>query len=251
MTAEELYQAFAFPRATKLGKRVFKKLFVDSGDITAADKRAFTDIVGTITWQYTLKPATIPVRSYRDGEREYDEIAVLEVEVESRQRAARLTEIIHRAIPYPLLLVLADGEGVKLSAAPKRVHRAERERLVAEYFASTSWLDGNERSPAEHAFLASLPLSGLPSSNYRVLYDAVLHRIVALECSELSGAFRLYSEGSVADRRAKLGACRALEREIGSLRATLRAEASFARKLELNTEIKRLSSQLRDHVSEL
>ena len=75
MTPQDLYTAFAFPASCRLGKRVFKKLFLENGDLTAADKRALSDSVGTITWQYTLKPSTLPVQPYRDGEQESHDAA--------------------------------------------------------------------------------------------------------------------------------------------------------------------------------
>jgi hypothetical protein len=251
MTARDLYDAFGFPESTRLGKRVFKKHLLDNGNLTAADKRSLSDTVGAITWQYTLKPATIAIKSFRDSEREYDEIALLEVEIESRQRVERLAEIFHRTIPYPLLLVFVDNRGVQLSAAPKRIHLSERERIVVEYFEQTTWLEVQSISSVQRAFLQSLAIGALPNLNFQVLYDAWLQRIVALQCAELSGAFRLYSSSTVAERRDALASCRGIEREIRSLRTAIRAETSFARKLELNTEIKSLEIKLQKDVAEL
>jgi len=37
MRPQELYDAFAFPESCLLGKRVFKRLFLENGDMTAAD----------------------------------------------------------------------------------------------------------------------------------------------------------------------------------------------------------------------
>lgn len=251
MTPQELYDAFAFPSACALGKRVFKKLFLEKGDLTAADKRALSNAVGSITWQYTLKPTTLPVQPYRDDEHEYDEIAVIELELADRRSATRLAEVVHRTIPYPVLLVATHEGGVQLSAAPKRVSRAEKDRIVAASFELTPWFDGDERSIVEQDFVQSLRIDGMPHTHFRALYEACAQRIVALACAELSGTFDPAPQRSFVDRRASLDACRALERDIRSRRAVVRAETSFARQVELNAELKKLEKQLRRDVAAL
>lgn len=244
MTPGELHAALALPESTRLHKRVFKKLFLENGDLRPADKRVLTDSVGTVTWSYTLKPTTLPIRPFRDDAHEYDEIAVIDIEVTARKAAARVAELVHRAIPYPVLLVAYDDAGVSLSAAPKRLHAQDRTRVIAEAIEATAWLDGTERSPVEAAFLGSLALPGLPQTNFFALYAAWVQRILALACADLSTRFDLPADLPYEARRAALDACRALERQIASLRATLRAESSFARKVELNTEIKKLEAAL-------
>lgn len=251
MTPQELYRAFAFPESCALGKRVFKKLFHENGELTAADKRALSDAVKGISWQFTLKPSTIPVQPFRDEEREYEEIAVVELELSDRRAASRLARVVHRAIPYPVLLIFADDSGVLLSTATKRLSRAEADRIIADAYESTCWLDGDERSQAERAFIESLCLAGLPHTDFLALYEAWVERVVALACAELSQTFDLAPERPWSQRRARLDACRELERRLVSLRASIRGESSFARQVELNTEIKSLETELRRQAAAL
>jgi hypothetical protein len=248
---EQLYEAFAFPSSCALGKRVFKKLFLENGDLTAADKRALTDAVGNVTWQFTLKPATIPVQPFRDDEREYDEIAVLEVELSDRRLASRVAELVHRAIPYPVLLVFTDNEGSSLSVAAKRLSRAERASIVVEDFEFTRWLDGAARSREESEFVASLRIGDMPHTHFRAMYEACVQRVVALACADLTERFDVAADRPYADRRADLAACRALQRQIQSLRGMVHAETSFARQVELNTQIKTLEQHLRRDIAAL
>ncbi|MCA9231980.1 MAG: DUF4391 domain-containing protein [Planctomycetales bacterium] len=251
MTPQALYDALAFPTSCALGKRVFKKLFVESGALTAGDKRALSESALTITWQYTLKPTTIAVSAYRTEEYEYDEIAVIEMALANRRADSRLAEVVHRTIPYPVLLILADDDGLQLSAAPKRLSQSEQNQVVTAYLVSTSWLDGQIRTAIEDDFIDSLQLSKLPQSHFKALYDGWVQRIVALDCAELSGTFDIAPDRGSADRRAALNACRATEREARSLRARLRAEPNFARQLELNTQLKRLETHLRTQIAAL
>src|SRR5689334_6819802 len=132
-----LYTILGIPETCYLGKRVFKKLFDENAVLTASDRKAFTDAIDTIIWQYTLKPSTIQIPAFEDAEREYHEVALLEAKLKDRAKASRIAEVIHRAIPYPVVLVLSDETGalasnqdgaqepqhVMFSLAPKRLSR--------------------------------------------------------------------------------------------------------------------------------
>ena len=98
---EALYEIMMIPESCRLGKRVYKRLFNENAKLSATDKKALRDDVDTILWQYTFKPTTIPIQTYEDEQREYHEVALLQVNLKQDKRVNRLCEIIHRAIPYP------------------------------------------------------------------------------------------------------------------------------------------------------
>ena len=60
-----------------MDQRVPKKLLLENGAPTAADKRHINDGIEELHWVAALKPTTIGVPEYRDDVREYLEIAVL------------------------------------------------------------------------------------------------------------------------------------------------------------------------------
>ena len=79
MTAQDIISALGLPDSCRVDQRVPKKLLVENGAPTAADKRQINDDVEEIQWVAALKPNTIGVAEYRDDVREYMEIAVLTV----------------------------------------------------------------------------------------------------------------------------------------------------------------------------
>ena len=88
-THYSLFSILNFPETAFLGKRVPKKQFLESGELVASDKRCFKENVKTVYWDYTLKPSTCPVLPYRDNEREYLEVAVLQVEMNAPKNNKR------------------------------------------------------------------------------------------------------------------------------------------------------------------
>lgn len=179
---ENIWNAISFPETALLGKRVPKKLFLESGELVASDKKLFRENVKNVYWEYTLKPSTCPVLPYRDNEREYLEVAVLQVEMNSQKGHKRIAEIIHRVIPYPLMLGFYTESGdIALSIAPKRFSQAEHGAFVAERFYTTGWMNSEALNDQESAFVASLAWGNMPLQTYGSLYSAWTDRFTQVE----------------------------------------------------------------------
>ena len=242
---ETLYERMAIPDACHLGKRVFKKLFHENAKLGATDKKAFRKDIDVITWQYTLKPNTIPIQAYEDNQREYYEVAILQVTLKTLNRTSRIAEVIHRAIPYPLVIVFAFRTTCALSLAHKRFSQAEKGAIVAENFFITGWIDLLALTPVQQAFLDSLAMSNLPHTHFFAFYSALMDRLVALDCARLTDEYRLESTATKGrDRRDRLALCHELEIQIAEYKAAIKKETQFNRQVELNTKIKKLEKQL-------
>ena len=137
--AESLIAALGLPARCRVDQRVPKKMLIDHGAPTAADKRLLNDHIESVQWLAALKPHTIGVPIWRDDEREYLEIAVLAVTLRRASvppapstSLARLTELLHRAVPYPVLLLLDAPHGLSVSAAHKRWAHNEAGKVVLD-----------------------------------------------------------------------------------------------------------------------
>lgn len=97
----DLYEKLSIPDSCYLGKKIFKKLFYENAQLNATDQKAFTHDIEDIEWKYTLKPDTINIARYADEEREYDEIAVIQVNLEESHRYKRIAQVIREL--YPIL----------------------------------------------------------------------------------------------------------------------------------------------------
>lgn len=242
---EALYAAMAIPDKCQLGKRVYKKLFQENAKLGPTDKKALRDDVDTIVWQYTFKPTTIPIQPYEDSEREYHEVALIQVNLKQTGRVARLAEIVHRAIPYPLIVVFHAKDGCLMSLAHKRFSQAEKGAIVAEDFQATGWMDLSAPGQHQDQFLASLDVTGWPHTHFFAFYASGMERVVALACARLSGSFSLNGSAQADARRERLARCRAIESQMAELRVTIKNEQQFNRQVELNTKVKKLEDQLR------
>lgn len=241
---DAVFAAMNIPEPCRLEKRVYKRLFEENGRLTPADKKAFREDVESVVWAFTLKPTTIAIPSYADDEREYDEVALLRVGLRNPDRVSRLAEIIHRTIPYPLILAFESEGECLISLAPKRFSQAEKGAIVAEEFHATGWLNRSAADEIETAFWESLDIQDWPQRHFHAFYAAAIDRVVALACARRSGQFRLGSAEEQEKRRDCLARCRALEARVAELRASIRKEEQFNRQVAMNSELKNLEREL-------
>jgi hypothetical protein len=244
MSFSPVIDALGIPPSALVEQRVPKKLLLEHGAPTAADKHQIQDGIEEIIWVAALKPTNIGVPAFEDVVRQYLEIAVLTVELRSAARPPRLIELIHRAIPYPLVLVVEHGESVSLSLAHKRWSQGETGKVVIEDVRLVA-LSLDAPSNQEDAFLASIAVSRLPSQNIFTLYDGILAQFSALEASRITGAFaKPDSTEHASALREGLDRHTRLQRDLDMLRAKAAKEKQINRRVELNLEIKRLQVEL-------
>ena len=254
---QAVISALAFPASCRVDQRVPKKMLIENGAPTAADKRLLNDAIEEIQWIAALKPNTVGVPVYRDEEREYLEVAVLSIATRGAQGAVepdgataarafnttRLAELIHRAVPYPLLLLLATPQDLFVSMVHKRWALNEAGKVVLDGEVATIDTAG-DLSP-EHPFMQSLPLARQPQATLMALYQGWLNCLTALQAARYTGTFKAVDDpAQAAARRAALRECKRLEQEADRLRALAAKEKQMAKQVDLNLALKRVQADL-------
>jgi hypothetical protein len=249
MTPEHVIEALALPREALVGQRVPKTLLVENGAPTAADKRLIENGVDELRWVAALKPTTIGVASFRDATREVVELAVLTLAVRgvTDTKLARLVELIHRTIPYHLLLIAGDLVALpKLSLADKRWAQNEGGKVVLDGEVVDSDL-GTHSAHVQADLLGALALARLPRTTLYALYRGWIDAVLAAEAARITGAFvTVDSPERAAERREALRICSSLEATMASLRSAAAKERQMARQVEINLELKRVNTRYQE-----
>ena len=249
MNSDRIIAALALPPETRVDQRVPKKLLVENGAPTAADKRQINEGIEELLWLAALKPTTIGVPEYRDDVREYLEIAVLSLALRPDAKAGRLVELIHRAIPYPLLLVAEQSDNLTLSLAHKRWSQGEAGKMVLDD--AVTLCDLVEHA-ATAAFLDSLSLAVQPRSHLLDLYQGWINCLEAFQAAQITGRFAPSNSNEAAlARREALVKYDHLVRQITALRAQAEKESQISRRVDLNLEIKRLEDELAESMKRM
>jgi len=239
MKASLLLDALDLPATAMVDKRVPKTLLHEHGAPTPADKRQINEGIEQLVWVAALKPTTIGVAEYRDELREVPEIAVLQLTLRTAAKVGRLIELVHRAVPYPVLLIAEQGTNASLSLAQKRWSQAEAGKTVLEGDVVIVEWDAEQDAERWPAFRNALRLGQQPRSNLEALYQGWIDTLLALQAARLTGAFAVHTNPEQAGlRRKALQECTRLAREIARLRATAAKEKQMARRVDLNLQLK-------------
>lgn len=243
MTAEQLLTALHLPPGSAVGKRVPKKLLLESTSPTAADKRLIAEGIEDIHWLASLKPALLGVPAFHDATRDYREIAILRLTLRAEAKATRVQELLHRAVPHPLWLISVDA-GVSVSLAHKRHALNEAGKTVLDGSVVSASVDAVPES-LQHAFLQVLPVALQPRASLWACYQGWLDALLALQAARHTGHFRLSdSEEHASARRDALQRLDALQARIAQLRSAADKASQLARQVELNLDVQRLQVEL-------
>lgn len=227
----ENYGFLNIPASCFIGSTIYKKLFYENADLGSRDKALFTDTIGKIRWVYCLKPETINITAYKDEVRDYPEIEVIEVDLNNDNRLKRIAEIIMRTIPYPMLLIFRLEDRMLFYLAHQRISQSDSSKNTIEEFIATDWLDNDS------ALFAKLDIRKMRFTSLYALYSDLLDAISIYNVSDIVAEEKPITGTEARELASQL---EDLEGQIASLRARLKKEGQFNRKMELNIEIKRL-----------
>lgn len=244
---EVIVASLALPQSCLVGQRVPKNMLAEHVGTTATDRRLLTEGVVGAQWLAALKPTTVAVPSWQDGERDYLELAILTVELrashaQSAQRR-RLTELVHRAIPYPVLLFVLTPDAVELSLVHKRSAQNEAGRVVLD--GELVALALSEEDDMHQGLLAALAVDQQPRQHLMMFYQGWVDTLIAAHAARVTGCFSIAATPEqAASRRAALREHQLLEQEAIRLRALAAKDSQMAKRVEYNLALKKVQEGL-------
>lgn len=261
MTVDDFVTALGLSVGSRVNQRVPKKLLVENGAPTAADKRLINDRIEEIQWLAALKPNTIGVPAYSDDVREYLEITVLCLtlrgEPMTQANLARLAELVHRAVPYPVLLLLDAPQGLSVSLAHKRWAQNEAGKVVLDGDVMTTALgteatetadatDANGTTQTAHAaFMQAVALHHQPQGNLMDMYQGWMVCLLAWQVARHTGLFKIENSlQCLSNKREKLQKIERLTIEATRLRTQSAKAKQLAQQVELNLALQRVQAEL-------
>lgn len=128
---------FAWPKQAAFGRVVAKSKIYEHAAASAALKECFVQQVEQINWAYKLAPETVNLPATPA----VAEIQVFRLTLKDASLDHDVLKAIDRAIPFPLIFELVQGERIKLVAAYKRPSqnsKSDNGWVLGSYF-ETNW----------------------------------------------------------------------------------------------------------------
>lgn len=209
-----------YPAQAAFGRTLPKsKIYEHSGANTRL-KDLFVKQVEQITWQYKLAPETIKLAA-RPG---VPEIQVFSLQLKVPELHRDVLHCIDEVVQFPIIFELAFDGHTQVAGAYKRPSETDSSRWVLSDYFATNWLPaGSQRA----ALPVALHLGGL--------YEHLLTALIPLTARPQESLALLVERSSKVE---------AVRRELDRVVSKLEKEKQFNRKVEINSALRKLTSEL-------
>lgn len=211
-----------FPVSTEFNKRIPKQKFYDNLDVSPTLRRVFVDQIRLVYWRNKLAASTLNIAA---GE-VVSEVEVFEVRLNEPKLDEAVLKQIDKEIPYHILFILTcDGKAQAWIGYKEAAASGSNAFKVNRYY-HTDWMPEDE---------LQLRIDGL---NMDTVYESLVRQIAGDKLQADSG--ESLKETVERDEKKKQ-----LEKQIAALEGKMRSEKQLNRQMEINAELKRIKSILR------
>jgi len=214
---------FDYPKNTEFGRIVAKSKIFERVKPNRKLQDAFASQVKKIVWRYKLSPKTINLAETD----KVKEIEIFELSLKTEKFDTNILHCIDKAIAHPIIFHLTHADNIKVVATYKRPSEADTTKWVIdnEYF-ETDWLP-------EKLVRQKLPVV----LNLSGLYEYILRELIPLDSRK---------DESLDAQLERMGQVIAKAREYEKLKARMKNEKQFNRKVEMNAELRVLGDEIED-----
>jgi hypothetical protein len=215
---------FAYPKQAEFGRVLPKSKIYERSGANARLKDLFVAQVEQIVWRYKLAPETINLAA-KPG---VPEIQVFAIQLKTPELHHDVLRCIDGAVQFPIIFELTQGQGAEASthvvAAYKRLSEADSASWFCSDYFRSGWMPAtSERAPLPLA----LDLAGL--------YEQLLRRLVPIDPRPQEPLRDFLARAASAMTKAK---------EVAKIEASLSRQKQFNRKVEINSRLRRLKTEL-------
>lgn len=211
----------AYPKQAEFNRVLPKSKIYEHGKPSHAVRGGFVKQINQIVWQYKLAPETINLPSRPS----VPEIEIFSIELKTADVSEDVLRCIDKAIPLPIFYNLSFEGRIKTVAAYKRPSDADASRWVVDAYFESPWLPADgERS----ALPVALDMAGL--------YEQMLRHLMPTPAR---------SGETLKDHVERQTQLRGKQNEYTKLEARLLREKQFNRKVEMNTQLRALKTEIK------
>jgi hypothetical protein len=211
---------FAYPKQAKFGRILPKNKIYEHASPSPALKALFVEQVEQIVWQYKLAPETINL----PAKPAVPEIQIFDITLKTPELDHDVLRCIDKAIPFPIIFQLYHGNRIQPIATYKRPNEADSSKWIIDSYFTEAWQSfDTPRQP--------LPIA----MDMQGLYEQLLRKMLPLPPRDRE---------TLKHQVERLNQWRSKQNEYQKLQARLNKEKQFNRKVEINTQLRELKTEL-------
>lgn len=235
-------------RLPAVKKKLDKKMFYDYADVNKKEKNVITKYVERMELSFLLTPSTINIQAFINEEYHYEGVMFVTVKLrdEVTEKHVRvLEEVIHGALPNPVVITFTFKDEICISSCMKRLNKVNKNNVVLETIHRTNWFSENDSTSIVDNFIQSILLSNLSFTTFFDFYKDIDLAVKAYKDAEIIGAYKVLKDDKERQQQeAIISQIMDMEQEISRLKAAIKKETQFNKKVELNMNVQQLRKEL-------
>jgi hypothetical protein len=235
------------PSRCLLNKKITKAFFKRNFDLTVAEKTLLDKQIATTELFGSLNPENTNINLYSADDISYNEIVIVIANIANGNFETdhiRVAELIHKHIPYAILLCVFNDEQMVWSTFEKRINQKDINKRIIAQRHFTAIIPIHDRTALQQYFLNSLAFSGLRKTNLHELYNSYTERIFALQASYLNSTFTVRTKSRTQHDMLLLDKIAKLQQEIENLSNTAKKETQLNKQVYLNLQVQNKRSEM-------
>ena len=210
------------PKSTEFNKRIPKQKFYENMYISPKLKKVFVEQVKIIYWRNKIATSTANLAEGTN----VTELEVFEIKLNSQLLDEELLRQIDRVIPYHILFLLEYQEKYQAWIGYKEILISKNNSIKINDYYHTDWDDLEN---------LSLKMEGLSIDK---VYENYIRQIAGEKLKTIDTEETLKESIERNERR------QFLQKQIDVLNVKIQKEKQLNRKMEMNTELKRLKKEI-------
>ncbi|MBD8070001.1 DUF4391 domain-containing protein [Bacillus sp. PS06] len=223
-------------------------MFYDFADINKKEKTAITKYIERMELTYLLTPTTINIQAFINEEYHYEGVMIVTAHLKdgiTETDIRVLEEVIHRALPHPVVITFSLQNKILLSTCMKRLNKVNKTNVVLGTIHQTNWIDGEMSNSVVTPFLQSLQLIHLSFINFYEFYKDIDMAVEAFQNTDTIGAFKIIKEDEEREEQKSLiHQIQETEQSIARIKTAIKKETQFNKKVELNIKVQELTRDM-------
>lgn len=230
--------------------KISKAMFYSQAELDKAETKTLVNEIQSVQLLAMLNSYSIRVAPFVNEDYNITDIALLLVELKGRGREEKAANIIHAAMPHPLLIVFSHSNQVRFSTAMKRLNKNDASSVVIERINYSPWIDPKYPLPVQKNFLDNLALDTLPFDNLLRLYLALDNRLYLTEVIDLINIYPV-KDINFSVIQELVDEIHWLDNRIKKLHTALKRGLSFGLRMEQYVKLQTLQKQMDDLLTQL
>ncbi|MDF0728959.1 DUF4391 domain-containing protein [Cytobacillus sp. S13-E01] len=256
MVASRFYEMIGLDsKLQALQKKLDKKMFYEYADLNKKEKDVITKHIERIELTYLLTPTTINIQPYITDEFHYEGVMFITVflrEESTEKHVNIVEEVIHGALPNPIIIVFQLNDKIIISTCMKRLNKVDKSSVVLNNIHRTAWLTLEDHKKVEKDFIGSVNISNLDFNNFYAFYKDLDLAVEAFENSETLGYYHEERDVKKHEQQQQIiQKIKELEAELKKIKMSIKKESQFNKKVELNVKVQEINRQIADLKEEL